>query len=90
MKVQVEFYGTARIRSGKESVVVEVHDNAKISDVLNRLGEVTPQFISEYVKDGQIDRRLMVNINGDRFVSELETLLEPDCTLLILPRDAGG
>ena len=84
--MHVEFFGIPRERVGRADVVV---DGDTLGGVLQSLGERYPAFGELVTADG-LHPAIAANLNGDLFITDLQTPLRPDDRLLILSADAGG
>ena len=82
----VEFLGIPRERAG----ISEMHVEAEtLGQVLGALSERVPG-LSELITADGLHPSIVANLNGDEFVSALDTPLAEDDRLLILSADAGG
>jgi len=91
MSIRVEFYGVSRQRAGTAHAVVELDsDGASLGDVLLRLGARFPEFGANCLEGGRLARWFVANLDGERFVRDLETPLNDGQSLLILSADSGG
>jgi molybdopterin converting factor small subunit len=82
----VEFLGIPRERAGMPEIEVEA---ATLGQVLGALSERCPG-LSELITAEGLHPSIIANLNGDEFVSALDTPLSEDDRLLILSADAGG
>ena len=82
----VEFLGIPRQRAGLSEVEVEA---ATLGQLLGTLAAKCPALRDLITADG-LHPSIVANLNGDQFVSDLETPLSEDDRLLILSADAGG
>lgn len=91
MIVSVEFYGIARQRAGVDRLEVALPDQgATLSDVLRSIGEKLPEFAAHCLDHGRLHPSLAANLDGERFVTDPETIVRDGQSLLILSADAGG
>jgi molybdopterin converting factor small subunit len=91
MSIQVEFYGISRQRAGTASAVVELDSEpARLGDVISTLAARFPGLAAICLESGRLRAGFLANVGGERFVSDPETLLRGDESLLILSADAGG
>jgi molybdopterin converting factor small subunit len=82
----VEFLGIPRERAG----ISEMHVDAEtLGEVLSALSSRLPA-LSELISADGLHPSIVANLNGDEFVSALDTPLADDDRLLILSADAGG
>ena len=91
MNVQIEFYGIPRRRAGTGSVLLET-GNAGIclGDVLLQLAQQYPKLADDCFDGQQLQASITANLNGNRFVTDADTQLNPGDSLLIMSADAGG
>jgi molybdopterin converting factor small subunit len=82
----VEFLGIPRERAGISEMEVEADT---LGQVLGALATRVPG-LSELITDEGLHPSIVANLNGDEFVSDLETPLARGDRLLILSADAGG
>jgi molybdopterin converting factor small subunit len=82
----VEFLGIPRERAGISEIEVEAHT---LGQALGALSTRCPG-LSELVTAGGLHPSIVANLNGDEFISALDTPLAEDDVLLILSADAGG
>ncbi len=87
MTITVEFYGIPRERAGVATTVV---DGRRLGEILIDLARRFPRLGESCFDSGRLRPGATANVNGSRFVSDPNTLLEPSDTLLIMTADAGG
>ncbi len=91
MKVRVEFYGIARQRAGVDRLEVALADGeATLTIILRQIGETFPGFGKHCLDGGCLHPSLAANLDGERFVTDPETIVRDGQSLLILSADAGG
>jgi molybdopterin converting factor small subunit len=82
----VEFLGIPRQRAGVSELEVEAET---LGQLLGVLAAQCPAF-GELITAGGLHPSISANLNGDAFVSDLDTPLARGDRLLILSADAGG
>ena len=87
MRVTVELFGIPRQRAGVARVET---DAGRLDEILAALAARYPRLSDECIADGQLQRGYLANLNGQRFVTDPKTELQPGDALLILSADAGG
>ncbi len=87
MTVQIEFFGIPRTRAGISHVAVEA---ATLGEALRQVAGLIPGWADTCLAGGQLQRGLIANLNGQRFVSDTNTVLNPGDSVLILSADVGG
>ena len=90
MGIRVEFFGVARQRAGTATAVVPVEGAVTLRLLLARLAVEFPHWASECLDGDRLRPGYIVNLNGDRFIRNLEQPLEDEASLLIMSADAGG
>ncbi len=84
--MQIELYGRARRRAEVERIEVEA---ANLAQALRALAAACPALEPEVVHGGRLNAAYLASLNGE-FVTDGETPLRADDTLLILAAQAGG
>lgn len=87
MKVRFEFYGTARLRSGRDRFEAR---GATLGAALADLGRALPAVEGTIVENGGIGRHYRLSLNGRRFVSDPAERLQEGDTLIVMAAEAGG
>ena len=84
--MHVEFLGVPRQRAGIPAIEIQAEN---LGQLLGTLAAKIPS-LSELMNGNRLHSSFVANVNGDRFVSDPETVLEQDDCVLILSADAGG
>ena len=84
--MRVEFFGIPRERAGIAEFELQAET---LGQLLNVLAVRFPSF-SDVVQSGRLRSPFLVNLNGDRFISDPATRLSESDYVLILSADAGG
>ena len=87
MSVTVEFFGIPRERAGTAKAMVAA---GTLGGALLELGRSYPQFAESCLQSGNLAKGYVVNLNGERFVTDVDTPLRAGDAILILSADAGG
>lgn len=87
MIVTVEFFGVPRQRVGLPQVVVE---GKNLGEVIEELSLQFPELAECCFEKGRVKEGFVMNLNGERFVSEPETELQLGDALLLMTADVGG
>jgi len=82
----VEFLGIPRERAGVSELEIEADT---LGQLLGALATRCPALAELITADG-LHSSITANLNGDEFVSDLQTPLAEDDRLLILSADVGG
>lgn len=87
MHLRVEFYGIPRQRAGCTELIVPA---GTLGEVLQAIDQALPEWGAACLEAGRLRREFAANVNGQRFVTELDTRLVEGEVLLVLSADAGG
>jgi molybdopterin converting factor small subunit len=87
MSITVELFGIPRRRAG---VATTEATGTRLDEVVADLARRFPDLAEECFADGRLRSGTLANLNGQRFVTDPATALEPGDALLILSADAGG
>ena len=91
MAIRVEFYGIPRRRAGTSEASVDVFDGgAALRDVLREIGRRFPELAAECFDGDRLRDGFAVNVGGQQFVTDFDTRLRDEDSVLILSADAGG
>jgi molybdopterin converting factor small subunit len=82
----IEFLGIPRQRAGVAQLQIEA---TTLRQALATLRSQLPAFAELITSEG-LHPSLAANLNGDRFLNDLDTRLAEDDRLLILSADVGG
>jgi len=91
MAIRVEFFGIARQRAGVGQVEISAEPAAMpLGQVLTVVGRQFPRVAADCLHGDRLRPGFIVNVGGQRFVSQPDALVyDGDCVLL-LSADAGG
>jgi len=84
--MRVEFFGVPRARAGVAELELEART---LGQLLGMLAQRIPS-LGDLIGEDQLHSGFVANLNGDQFVSDLQTQLGEDDHILILSADAGG
>lgn len=84
--VIVEFYGVPRLRAGQAQLAVEA---VTVHAALAAVAAVCPG-LADVLVGVRLAPHYLLSVNGERFVTELDSELVPGTVLLLLSADAGG
>ena len=91
MSIHVEFFGIVKQRAGIDSTLVETNgDEIRLGDVLAVLAIQLPALVGQCIYDQRLLPGFTANVDGEKFVTDAETLLRDGSSLLIMSTDAGG
>ena len=84
--MHVEFLGIPRERAGVSDIEIEAET---LGQLLGTLAVRFPE-LRELITDAGLHPSVAANLNGDEFVSDLNSLLRPNDHVILLSADAGG
>ncbi len=91
MIIQVEFFGIPRQRAGTSVVCLEFGgDRVALAAVVGELTQRFPGLAAACLGDGSLRPEYLVNLGGERFISDPDFPLNPGDSLLLMSADAGG
>jgi hypothetical protein len=85
--IAIELYGMPRLRAGVGRLDVEA---TTVAEALLGLLRAFPTLEGSVLQGRGVHPAYRLSINGDRFVTNLETPLEDGDALLVLTADIGG
>lgn len=85
--IRLELYGVPRARAGASELTVPART---LGEALAELERRLPVLRDVCVIGGRLKPGYLVNINGQRFTSDVATPLADGDSILILSADAGG
>lgn len=88
--IRVEFYGLARRHAGTSLAWFPAGGAVRLSDLWRTLQQQYPGLAAD-----KADRRFAaslyrINVDGERFVTDLQTKIQAGQCVLIMSADAGG
>ena len=86
-QVVVEFFGVARARAGVAECQVA---GGRFREVICELSDRFPAWAEQCAEPDRLRRGYIANLNGQRFLNDPDTLIQPGDHLLILSADVGG
>ena len=91
MVIQVELFGIPRQRAGTSAVCLEFGgDRVALAAVVDELARRFPGLAAACLDDGSLRPEYLVNLGGERFISDPGFSLKPGDSLLLMSADAGG
>jgi molybdopterin converting factor small subunit len=92
MQIRIEFFGIPRSRAGAAECTLTVlgQDEVTLAEAIQLLGERFPALRDECLAADRPAPGYALNLNGQRFLREPQTLLQHNDCLLLLSADAGG
>ena len=91
-RCRVELFGVSRLLAGVKEIEVNLAEGDDVRSVLRALASRCPDLVGPVIRpdlaglaDGQV-----LNLNGLRFIPDLETRVSPGDALLLLSSSAGG
>lgn len=91
MSIRVEFYGIPRSRAATDMVELEI-DGGEILlvEIFQQLADRFPTLAETCFEGEQLRAGYTANIDGQRFVSDANTVVRDGESLLLMSADAGG
>jgi molybdopterin-guanine dinucleotide biosynthesis protein A len=86
-RITIELFGVPRLRAGVSRLSVEA---ATLGDALLALGQAAPGLVGTVLDAGKVNPAYALNLNGDRFITDLSTPLSHGDSVLLLAVDVGG
>ena len=90
MSIQVELFGIPRLRAGASVVEIKTDHGLTLGEVLIRLAQDCPALERECIEAGRVKQGYVANLDGQKFVSDPDVIVESGSSLLIMSADAGG
>lgn len=87
MTIRIEFFGIPRTRAGIAQLEVEA---SSLCGAFEAIAIQVPGWAEACLSGKQLRRGLIANLNGQRFISDPDTVLESGDSVLILSADVGG
>jgi molybdopterin converting factor small subunit len=84
--MHVEFLGVPRQRAGVSEIEIQADT---LGQLLGILSARIPS-LSELINADRLHSAVVANLNGERFISDPQTALRQDDSVLILSADVGG
>jgi molybdopterin converting factor small subunit len=85
--VAIELFGIPRLRAGIGLIRV---DASSIREALAELCRACPALEDSLLRQGRVHEAFRLSVNGETFVSDLNTPLRDGDALLLLSADVGG
>jgi molybdopterin converting factor small subunit len=85
--IAIEFYGVPRLRAGRASIEFAA---SNLGQALRELARLVPALEGTILRRGNVGEHYKLSLNGERFVSDLDTPLADGDVLLLLSNDVGG
>jgi molybdopterin converting factor small subunit len=89
-EIQVEFYGTARQRTGTAAIRLAAPQSLTLQTLWRHLMERFPALEADESGYRPPSPLYRVNLDGQRFVMDPRTRIEAGQAVLIMSADAGG
>ena len=92
VNVQVEFFGLARILSGRRQVELSVPEASESGDVVVALAETCPELVGGVLLEDRSGLResYTFNLNGTSFICDQPMQLRTGDSILLFSSQAGG
>ena len=90
MAIRVEFYGVARLRAGVSAATVESSNTSTLGEIFTAIRQRFPALAEHCFDEQRLHPTFVANIDGNQFVRDPATPLQPNSVVLLLSADAGG
>lgn len=90
MVIRVEFFGVARRRAQTAATLVPAAGPTTLGALLTALGTQFPQWAAECLDGDRLRSGYIANVDGGRFVSDPDELIDDNAAVLVMSADAGG
>jgi molybdopterin converting factor small subunit len=85
--VVIELYGVPRLRAGRRECRVQA---TNVAEAIVALERECPALAGSVIANGQLLSAYRLSLNGQQFVTDPATRLEPGDSLVLIAADAGG
>ena len=92
MKLAIEFLGLSRRLTQTKEILVDMHDQASFRDLLRYLASQYPTLVGQVIvpETFGLVSSYLINIDGQRAVTDLDARLEDGQRLIFMFAEAGG
>ena len=92
MKCRVELYGSIPAAAGTRTVELDLHDGARLRDIVRALRQALPGLEGSVIRRGEdrLEGHYAFNVNGRFHVDDYEKEVRPDDHILLLTLPLGG
>lgn len=85
--VRIELFGVPRVRAGRRECTVTA---TSVAEAVSALEHQCPELTGCVIVGGRLLPAYRLSLNGERFISDPNTRLNPDDSLVLVAADAGG
>jgi len=91
VRVTIEFFGVARLRSGVRELQLEFDaEHIPLKQLLHAAAQQLPEWSATCMQGEGLSPGYLANIDGARFVTDPQCRIHDGQAVLILAADAGG
>ena len=90
--ITIELFGTARLLTGKNKIVLTCPKPTHICKVLRKLSDIEPKLVGIVISNDRnsLIESFILNLNGDRFITKMDEVVDPGDNVLIFSSQSGG
>ena len=89
--VAVEFYGVARIAVGTTGIGIETEFPVTLGELVRLVESGLPNDAAgQLMKDGKLAPGIIINLDGRRFETEMDTVISSVDSMIFMSIDVGG
>ena len=90
--ITIELFGTARLLTGKSKILLTCLEPTNISKVLRKLSDIEPKLVGIVISNDRnsLIESFVLNLNGDRFITNMDEVVDPGENVLIFSGQSGG
>jgi molybdopterin converting factor small subunit len=91
MAIRVEFFGIARQRAGVGQIEIDSSPGQlSLGEVLTTVGQRFPKLAADCLAGNRPRPGFIINLGGQRFISQPDAIVRDGECVLLLSADAGG
>ena len=90
--ITIELFGTARLLAGKNKINITCDKPARLCELLRKLAYIEPKLVGIVISNDRnsLIKSFILNLNGDRFVTDMDEVVVPGDNVLIFSSQSGG
>lgn len=90
--ITIDLFGSARLLTDKSKVYISCTRATEIRKILQKLAEAEPKLVGTVISDdgNSLIKSFTLNLNGARFISNMDEIIAPGDNVLIFSSQSGG
>ncbi|PZC45937.1 MAG: hypothetical protein DK302_000463 [Chloroflexi bacterium] len=90
--VTIELFGTARLLAGKNKISITYDNPTHLWELLRKLADIEPKLVGIVISNDRnsLTKSFILNLNGDRFVTDMNEVVVSGDNVLIFSSQSGG